>query len=554
MKKHSLIAIALSLFVIFVYALPYLILKHNIIISVWDNFDSYFVWYKIIADHGYWLPLDYMIPNFYEGIPRSCFHSELILQVAIFNFLSPLKAYITIDLLSRVIGFFGMYLLLKDYLLKERNDYFLCACSLCFAFIPNYLTLTFLTILGQPLLLWAFLNIRVKNYKIYNWIILALMPCCVNFELVTPFFLTCIGILWVYDFIKTKKPNYMFLGAIVVYSIISAITIYRFLYLTFFSDFEPHRQDWSLFEMNAHLIKGFFGSIFAGITKHILRDGESCTSTMTMLFVLPIATFSTFYAMYYKKETLKQILTCWSLLLVFSSIYGFCFFYEPALHFTDNHEIIKTFQFNRFYFLIPLVWYVLLAFSLDIINKSFIKFGKYVVAIVIFLQLCLLLRFNIYFSNSVWFMNGLRNNNPTYREYFATKQFNEIRDFIGKPQNSYKIATVGLPFNIAAFNGFYSLTGYFNVYPLEYKHKFEKISERAFEEFPNLKSVTKYWGHQLVLLPSETLFDVNGLKTLGCEYIFSSEPIRQKQNSQLMLLKVFDNISSVYKIYVYKVK
>ena len=65
MKKHSLIAIALSLFVIFVYALPYLILKHNIIVSVWDNFDSYFVWYKVIAEHGYWLPLDYVIPNFY---------------------------------------------------------------------------------------------------------------------------------------------------------------------------------------------------------------------------------------------------------------------------------------------------------------------------------------------------------------------------------------------------------------------------------------------------------------------------------------------------------
>ena len=151
-------------------------------------------------------------------------------------------------------------------------------------------------------------------------------------------------------------------------------------------------------------------------------------------------------------------------------------------------------------------------------------------------------------------MNGLRNNNPTYKEYFAQNQFNEIRDFIGKPQASYKVATVGLPFNIVAFNGFYSLTGYFNVYPLEYKHKFEKISERAFDEFPNLKSTTKYWGHQLVLLPNENLFDVNGLKALGCQYIFSSEPIKQATNSQLILLKVFDNISSIYKVYVYKVK
>lgn len=553
MKKDRLIAITLSLFVIFIYALPYIILKHNIIISTWDNFDSYFVWYKILAEHGYWLPLDYVIPNFYEGIPRSCFHSELIFQVAIFHILTPLKAYITVDLLSRIIGFFGMYLFLKDYLLKGRNDYFLCACALCFAFIPNYLTLTFLTLLGQPLIFWAFLNIRNNNYKAYNWIILCLMPFCVNFELITPFFLTCVSLLWLYDTLKTRKPNFVFLGAIALYSAISLISIYRFLYLTFFSDFEPHRQDWSLFEMNAHLIKGFFGSIFAGITKHILRDSEGCTFTGTMLFALPIATFSTIYAIY-KKYNVKAILSCWGLLLIFSTIYGICFFYEPALHFTDNHEIIKTFQFNRFYFLVPFVWYVLFAYSLDVIRANFVKFGKYAIAIAILLQLGILLRYNVYFSNSLWFMNGLRNNNPTYKEYFAQNQFNEIRDFIGKPQDSYKVATVGLPFNVALYNGFYMLTGYFNVYPLEYKRKFEKISEEAIKEFPNLETAIKYWGHQLVLLPNERLFDVNGLKVLGCQYIFSASPLHLKENSQLELLKIFNNPSSVYTIYVYRLR
>lgn len=98
---------------------------------------------------------------------------------------------------------------------------------------------------------------KKKNLKAYNWVILCLMPFCVNFELITPFFLTCISILWTYDFIKTKKPNYTFLFAIALYCLLSLITIYRFLYLTFFSDFVPHRQDWSLYEMNSHLIHGF---------------------------------------------------------------------------------------------------------------------------------------------------------------------------------------------------------------------------------------------------------------------------------------------------------
>ena len=120
MKKFSQTAIILGTIAITLYMLPYLILKQNSVISAWDNLDRYFIWYKIIAKYGWFLPLNFKIPEFMDGLSRNVFHSELIFQVAIFNFLTPLKAYILVDVLGRIIAYTGLYLLLNDYDLKDN--------------------------------------------------------------------------------------------------------------------------------------------------------------------------------------------------------------------------------------------------------------------------------------------------------------------------------------------------------------------------------------------------------------------------------------------------
>lgn len=77
---------------------------------------------------------------------------------------------------------------------------------------------------------------------------------------------------------------------------------------------------------------------------------------------------------------------------------------------------------------------------------------------------------------------GVHYNAPTFREFYASEQFKEIKEYIGRPQDSYRVASIGLHPSIAQYNGFYTLDTYNNLYPLSYKYEFRKIIEKELEK------------------------------------------------------------------------
>lgn len=545
MSKKQVYLLILTSCVFLIYALPYLFFKQDTVISSWDNLDSYFVWYKVLSNYGWYLPLDFKIPEFLCGTPRNAFHSELIFQVAIFNILTPLKAYITIDLLGRIVGYCGMFLLLKDFLLKDNKDdsLLLCGLSLCFAFIPNMLTLTFLTILGQPLWLWAFLNIRKGNYKYYNWLVLTLMPFCVNFELVTPFFLFTIGCIWLYDLITKKNFNPIFLFSIFYSTIISLITIYRFIYLMYFDKtFVSHRLDWnlSIIQTGAHF--SFIKSLLEGIRRHILENGELCANPENKFLLLPTFIFAFICGCLKKsKRYLVPMICLFLLMTLISMIYGVFFYHGPFQVFLDNVEILRQFQFSRFYFFMPALWVMLFALSTALIKNLFTKFGKYLAFILVITQIIHLFCINTYFSNTI---KKYLLHKPvgilTYKEYLAEDRYRYIKNFIGEPQDKYRIAIIGeLSYNVASYNGFHSINGYFNLFSLEHKRKLNQLNKVLIENSPTYKMFLVYWGHQQFIYWNEHFFDTNIMRELGVKYLFSDRPIQQKNPSDLYFIKVF---------------
>lgn len=559
MSKKQVYLLILTSCVFLIYALPYLFFRQDTVISSWDNLDSYFVWYKVLSNYGWYLPLDFKIPEFLCGTSRNAFHSELIFQVAIFNILTPLKAYITIDLLSRIIGFLGMFLLLKDFLLKDSKDdgLLLCGLSLCFAFIPNMLTLTFLTILGQPLWLWAFLNVRKGNYKYYNWLVLTLMPFCVNFELVTPFFLFTIGCIWLYDLITKKKFNPIFLFSIFYCGLISLITIYRFIYLMYFDKtFISHRLDWNLekIQMAAHL--SFINSISNGIKMHILNNGERCANPENKYILLYTFIFAFILGCFKKaKRYLIPMICLFLFMTVIAMIYGVFFFYKPFQMFLDKIDIFRQFQFSRFYFFMPTLWVMLFALSVDLIKTYFTKLGKYIVFILVVGQIIYLFCVNSYFSNTIKkYLLQKPAQFLTYKEYLSEERYRAIKNFIGEPQNQYKVAVIGeLSYNVPAYNGFHTINGYFNLYSLEHKRKLNQLNKNLIENSPTFKIFLVYWGHQQFIYWNEFYFDTNIMRELGVKYLFSDRQIQQKNPSDLIFLKIFPpKNNNGQTVYLYK--
>ncbi len=104
--------------------------------------------------------LDSTIPQIINGVPRNTFGTEYSIIVWLHAFFPTMIAYGISQALTRVVAFFGMYLLLKKHLLPGNQWLFLqVATALAFALTPFWPS-GMLSTLGMPLALWAFLSIR----------------------------------------------------------------------------------------------------------------------------------------------------------------------------------------------------------------------------------------------------------------------------------------------------------------------------------------------------------------------------------------------------------
>lgn len=213
-------------------------------------------------------------------------------------------------------------------------------------------------------------------------------------------------------------------------------------------------------------------------------------------------------------------------------------------------------QLERFHFLHPMFWYLLLGMALIIITNKW-KIGKFISVAILIFQLGFIVKYHEILVNK---------NGPTFREFYDKDLFEEIKQTINKPLNTYKVISIGIHPAIAHYNGFYCLDGYCADYSLQHKHDFRKIISKELDKDSELKNYFDNWGSRCYAFSSEIKqdylnpnplpisnlgFDYEFLKEMGGDYIFSSAEI--KNNQKIELLKVFKNEESFWEIYVYKV-
>ncbi|MDQ7864732.1 DUF6044 family protein [Peribacillus frigoritolerans] len=66
---------------------------------------------------------------------------------------------------------------------------------------------------------------------------------------------------------------------------------------------------------------------------------------------------------------------------------------------------------------------------------------------------------------------------PSFKEFYSESLFQEIKDHIDRPQEEYRVASIGLhpqSLNIMDFTRSIAITIF---YPLSYKHQFRQIIE-----------------------------------------------------------------------------
>src|SRR5690606_34074610 len=207
----------------------------------------------------------------------------------------------------------------------------------------------------------------------------------------------------------------------------------------------------------------------------------------------------------------------------------------------------------RFHFLRPLVIYAGFALGLAVLWRYGPK-GRAFVSAVLACQVLLSFAFN----EEVLFE---RLGEPTFREFYAERQFAAIRDRIGLHQDAYRVASIGLHPAIAQYNGFYTLDTYNNFYPLSYKHQFRQIIAKELDKNSKLKQYFDTWGGRCYIFVAELgkrydfrkdsvkkiqqlELNTTVFKQMGGKYFFSSLPIVNAEENQLKLFEVFDDPES----------
>ena len=551
-KEKAFIVTALIIIALFVS--PLFILGENAHIRVHDNLDSNLAWYKVLKESGeIFGSLEAVIPQVMNGnLLRNAFGTEWSGIVWLHALFPTMLAYALSQTITRVFAFIGMYLLLRDHFLRSDEWIMISVgTALTFALTPFWPS-GMLSTLGMPLALWAFLHIRNGRISWREYAVFSLLPLYSSIVLGMFFFLFAMGILWIIDVIKRKKHVISFLIALIYMSLVYMIVEYRLVYSFIFDDDPNSRDEYFHTTLSlARVIRLTFKNYVFGHT-HVMTVHE-----LIILPVLFIALLIIWKKGWWKQEKVFVYLFILNFLL--SLWYAFWFFkgWEPL---TEKFHFMNTFNFARFHFLRPLVIYASFALALKVIWQ-FHHWWKPIVTLCLIAQLVVLVPFNEEIAH---------HQKPSVKEFYDVELFSQIKEYIGLPQEEYRVASIGLHPAIAQYNGFYTLDSYNNFYPLTYKHQFRKIIEKELAKNKKIRTYFDEWGGRCYLFTDELgkhymfkksskkklktiQLQTDVFKEMGGRYIFSAVPIINEDENKLRLEKEFTTKKSVWKIYLYRV-
>ena len=147
------------------------------------------------------------------------------------------------------------------------------------------------------------------------------------------------------------------------------------------------------------------------------------------------------------------------------------------------------------------------------------------------------------------FFNKSNGNYQSFKNYYKIDLFNEVKKVV-KPKVNY-IGCIGFSPEIAQFNGFYTIDGYYCFYPK--KHN-DLMNEITFLE--RKKSDLEPLGNRCYLMSDDDLkgkkeiidlkFDFEKLKKLNVEYIFSIKKITDSHLTNEIIVKTKNHSDSIF--------
>ncbi|MDP3667443.1 MAG: DUF6044 family protein [Sediminibacterium sp.] len=589
MFKKNAYFILLGVFSILILYFPIFISGENSYILIPDVLNCEFVWLHVLKITHNLFEFNGNVPieNFMNGLPRKYIQSEFDFKRVFFYILPSFWAYIGSSIIVRIIGFIGMYLIIRDHITIQNKKIVFLIC-LCFSLVPCY-TIYGLSVLGQPILLWAFINLIKNERKLLSFLLILFFPFYSHIALIGPFILGGLTLFGFYNiFFQDKKLNkYYWIGILIL--LCSFILANINLILTYFGG--------ELSNRSIRIVSGRLPT-FRGYIYSIFRTVVFGNAHPANLIALPIIGLF-LYAVIVNKLRSRLITVLWVIIILSSILFANMGIFNYYL--SDYFKLLKSFDFGRVIFLNPMIFFIILIL---IITQNRIKSKIVYLTLIIQLSLNILScpeisynifgniisqnilddivdinrpAFRLYHSIDPDFkkdyverMDTTQDQIISYKSFFSENLFKKIDNYINIPKQNYRVVSVGLAPSISQFNGFYTLDGDFDIYPATYYRLFGKIIEDEIKKNEFIKWSYDYGGFQTFIYSSELVdkyfnssmkfentqinnlsINIEQLKSMGGKYIFSAVPINNYSKLKLNFEKMFTDSTSAFNIYLY---
>ena len=548
-----------------VFFLPYFVLGDGCIFEINDQLDESIMNYMLPARHLWDGSTIY--PEMLNGVNASGMQPSAVLFLPLYRLISARTAFLTQYIICFLAAFSGMYLLVKE--ITDSSILAMIAGG-CFCVLPLY-PVYGLSEFGIPLILYGALCLWKQKNVIWGLLITVVFGLTSHLVYTGYVVLGFWVIALVYALAKKKKNQWFPIGFAVlfaIYVLVNRALIREILFGT--GSYISHRE-----EMVSSATPFFetFWNVFQNSAQH--------APSLHKYLILPIVLFLILGAFCKKEETDRNIYKAavinFLFLIAIALFYAFCHLSAVVDWKNNATGFLHYFQMHRVYWLYPAAWYLEFAWAAAVPWRTKVphtdarmQAGKLAVILI-----CLLPTLQLLKVNSGMYLNVNQINNGSdvtgyisWESWFAEDLMQEIDDAIGRDKSTYRVAHLGISPAPSLMHGFYTVDGYSNNYPLEYKHRFREVIAAELEKNEEVRVYFDLWGNRCYLFNSITgnymqlkkgntlvyeglEFDMDALRELGCEYLFSGAEIGDAERLGLELVGYYETDDSYWGIWVY---
>lgn len=560
--------------------IPYLLLGEGSVFPIHDQLDETLMCY-VLTGRNFEMGGASLFPQMLGGINPSGMQPSAVLFILLYRILPAFTAFVLQYLIVSGAGFFGMYGSVKEI---TGSSILAVAAAGCFMLLPIQ-PVYGLSVYGVPMLLYCFLCLYRGKHVAGSFAGILFFGLTTHLVLIGYVVLGFwfLAILWMAA--RKRRNRWVGMGFLWLTGIYIAVNRSLFSELLLGNgSYVSHREE---------LVNQ--GAPFWETVRNVFLESAQHAPSLHRGLILPILALLILGTVFRKRmdgEGRFRLLAAWLGMAVLAGtalLYGLCL--SPAVaEFKNNCSgFLRYFQLERFYWLYPAGWYLEFALCFSMWwnqaaqgaegtggNLQGSRGKKHMMLKLAVLACLLLPTVERIKTESYFYLNVNQINNGTgitgyitWESFYSEELMGQLERAIGRDMASYRVAHLGMSPAPSLMHGFYTVDGYSNNYPLEYKHRFRRVIEKELLKNEQTRLYFDQWGSRCYLFNGATgnaymlgkaadvkyeglEFDLEALRELGCEYIFSAGEILDGEEMGLTFMGCYETEESFWRVWLYR--